>query len=43
VADNDPIETLRQAVKLSPENAPLRRHLGDLLSGAGRHEEALGE
>jgi SpoVK/Ycf46/Vps4 family AAA+-type ATPase len=40
---SDPIETLRQAVSLSPENAPLRQHLGDLLSAAGRHEEALAE
>jgi transitional endoplasmic reticulum ATPase len=40
---SDPIETLRQAVSVSPENAPLRRHLGDLLSAAGRHEEALEE
>jgi len=39
----DPIETLRQAVSLSPENAPLRRHLGDLLAAAGRHEEAVEE
>ena len=42
-AVSDPIETLRQAVSLSPENAPLRRHLGDLLSAAGRHEEAIEE
>jgi len=40
---SDPIETLRQAVSLSPENAPLRRHLGDLLAAAGRHEEAVEE
>ena len=40
---SDPIETLREAVALSPDNAPLRRHLGDLLSAAGRHEEALEE
>jgi transitional endoplasmic reticulum ATPase len=40
---SDPIETLKQAVSLSPENAPLRRHLGDLLSAAGRHEEAVEE
>jgi SpoVK/Ycf46/Vps4 family AAA+-type ATPase len=40
---SDPIETLRQAVSLSPENAPLRRHLGDLLAAAGRYEEALEE
>lgn len=43
VTSDDPIETLREAVALSPENAPLRRHLGDLLSTAGRHEEALEE
>ena len=40
---SDPIEKLRQAVSLSPDNAPLRQHLGDLLMAAGRHEEALGE
>ena len=40
---SDPIETLRQAVSLSPENAPLRRHLGDLLAAAGRQEEAVEE
>jgi len=40
---SDPIETLRQAVSLSPENAPLRQHLGDLLAAAGRNEEALEE
>jgi len=40
---SDPIETLREAVSLSPGNAPLRRHLADLLSAAGRHEEAVEE
>ena len=40
---SDPIETLREAVSLSPENAPLRHHLGDLLAAAGRHDEALEE
>jgi SpoVK/Ycf46/Vps4 family AAA+-type ATPase len=40
---SDPIETLSLAVSLSPENAPLRRHLGDLLAAAGRHEEAVEE
>src|SRR5512146_1753356 len=40
---SDPIERLREAVALSPDNAPLRRHLGDLLSATGRHEEALEE
>ena len=42
-AVSDPIETLREAVSVSPENAPLRRHLGDLLSASGRHEEAAEE
>src|SRR5215204_3831289 len=42
-AVSEPIETLRLAVSHSPDNAPLRRHLGDLLSAAGRHEEALEE
>jgi SpoVK/Ycf46/Vps4 family AAA+-type ATPase len=37
------IETLKEAVALSPENAPLRRHLGDVLVAEGRHEEALEE
>lgn len=37
------IETLREAVELSPENAPLRRHLGDVLAGDGRHVEAIEE
>ena len=40
---SDPIETVRQAVSRSPENAPLRQHLADLLSAAGRREEALEE
>jgi SpoVK/Ycf46/Vps4 family AAA+-type ATPase len=40
---SDPIETLSLAVSLSPENAPLRRHLGDVLAAAGRHEEAVEE
>jgi SpoVK/Ycf46/Vps4 family AAA+-type ATPase len=40
---SDPIETLKEAVALSPENAPLRRHLGELLAAAGRHEEAVDE
>jgi SpoVK/Ycf46/Vps4 family AAA+-type ATPase len=40
---SDPIDTLRRAVELSPDNAPLRRHLGDLLLAAGRFEEAARE
>src|SRR5262249_8598819 len=42
-AVSDPIEIVRRAVEQSPDNAPLRRHLGDLLVGAGRYEEALPE
>jgi len=34
---------VRRAVEQSPENAPLRRHLGDLLATAERYEEALSE
>jgi SpoVK/Ycf46/Vps4 family AAA+-type ATPase len=40
---SDPIDTLRRAVELSPENAPLRRHLGDLLVEVGRFDEAAAE
>ena len=40
---SDPIETLRRAVALSPQDAPLRRHLADLLAASGRHDEASEE
>jgi SpoVK/Ycf46/Vps4 family AAA+-type ATPase len=40
---SDAIDNLRRAVKQSPENAPLRSHLGDLLAAAGRYDEALSE
>jgi ATP-dependent 26S proteasome regulatory subunit len=40
---SDAIDNLRRAVDQSPENAPLRSHLGDLLAAAGRHDEALSE
>jgi ATP-dependent 26S proteasome regulatory subunit len=36
----DPIEGLRDALRLSPENLPLRLHLSQTLSGLGRHGEA---
>jgi AAA+ superfamily predicted ATPase len=36
----DPLEPLREAVRLSPDNVPLRRHLGDTLLNAGRPGEA---
>ncbi len=39
----DDIQTLKQAVALSPDNAPLRRHLGDVLAAVDRHEEAVEE
>lgn len=39
-AYEDSINALREALKISPDNAPLRAHLGDLLSGAGRYDEA---
>jgi transitional endoplasmic reticulum ATPase len=34
------LEPLREAVRLSPDNVPLRRHLGDMLLGAGQAAEA---
>jgi transitional endoplasmic reticulum ATPase len=40
---NDSIDIVRRAVEQSPDNALLRRHLGDLLTAAGRHQEALTE
>jgi len=36
----DPIEGLREALRLSPENIPLRLHLSQSLAGIGRHAEA---
>ena len=37
------LETLREAVRLSPENIPLRRHLADSLLAQGRPELAEAE
>lgn len=37
------IESLREALRVSPENVPLRRHLADMLSAARRFEEAIEE
>jgi SpoVK/Ycf46/Vps4 family AAA+-type ATPase len=37
------IETLREAVRLSPENIPLRRHLAESLLGLGRADLAEAE
>jgi AAA+ superfamily predicted ATPase len=36
----DVIRSLREALSHSPENVPLRKHLGDMLLGMGRAEEA---
>lgn len=37
---DEALEGLREAVKLSPQNIPLRQHLADTLLGAGRAAEA---
>jgi ATP-dependent 26S proteasome regulatory subunit len=36
----DPLQALRDALQLSPENVPLRQHLADSLLGLGRAEDA---
>jgi transitional endoplasmic reticulum ATPase len=38
--NEDSIRSLREALELSPENEPLRRHLAGALAGLGRFEEA---
>jgi transitional endoplasmic reticulum ATPase len=40
---DDAIRALREALKVSPDNAPLRRHLAETLAGLGRFEEAAKE
>ncbi len=42
-ANEQTISALRAALSVSPENAPLRRHLAATLLGGGRAEEALKE
>jgi transitional endoplasmic reticulum ATPase len=42
-AKPDPIAQLRAALAVSPDNAPLRRHLADTLASAGRYSEAVQE
>jgi SpoVK/Ycf46/Vps4 family AAA+-type ATPase len=39
----DPLEALREALRLSPENVPLRQHFAETLLGLGRFEEAEAE
>ena len=36
----DALAALREALKVSPENVPLRLHLAEMLVGQGRYEEA---
>lgn len=38
--NEDAIRALREALKQSPNNLPLRQHLGEMLLGLGRAEEA---
>jgi len=37
------VRALREALGISPDNAPLRRHLADTLAALGRYDEALEE
>jgi SpoVK/Ycf46/Vps4 family AAA+-type ATPase len=38
--ENEAVRSLREALRLSPKNVPLRQHLADTLLGLGRAEEA---
>ncbi|MBI4659509.1 MAG: AAA family ATPase [Verrucomicrobia bacterium] len=38
--DSDPLQSLRDALRVSPQNVPLRLHLADALMSAGRYAEA---
>lgn len=40
MTNEDTISALREAIKVSPDNVPLRQHLGDSLCQIGRFEEA---
>src|SRR5712692_4518712 len=40
MGDDDPLQALRAALRLSPDNFPLRQHLADSLLRMGRPEEA---
>ncbi len=39
-ANEESIQALREALKVSPDNAPLRIHLGDLLNSSAHYDEA---
>lgn len=39
-ANEESIKALREALNVSPDNAPLRIHLGELLNSSARHDEA---
>ncbi len=41
MSGDDPFEGLREALRLSPDNIPLRTHLAEQLLAAGRGEEAV--
>jgi ATP-dependent 26S proteasome regulatory subunit len=41
--NEETIKSLREAIKLSPDNVPLRQYLADVLSGYGRYEDAQKE
>jgi len=40
MSDQENIKTLREAISLSPQNIPLRKHLADSLLQMGKHQEA---
>lgn len=40
MSDQDNIKALREAISLSPQNIPLRKHLADSLLQMGKHQEA---
>src|SRR5688572_22058352 len=37
---DEAVDALREALKLSPDNLPLRLHLADTLAGFGRYDDA---
>lgn len=41
--NEDVLASLRRAIESSPEDAALRLHVAEMLLGAGRHSEAIGE